>query len=254
MGSTAEDLISEELALEAVGVSGNTLQRFAEAGYLKTQSASDGKRQYFKSELSKVFGIKDFKLYDFQAARQERAADNLSVQASAPAEELAPEDSVESDGDSAELVLAEQNEIINNLQSAEMPTLEDAHIEDVILTPSFGEAGKASTDTGETRADERSSSAFIQLQQLEAEVTKLKAISELQEKLLELREQEISDLKSQRQWLQERVEKMEEKATRDQMLLLTETQILTKMISMRDSKSPIQKALGWLGLSKSNNQ
>ena len=70
----------------------------------------------------------------------------------------------------------------------------------------------------------------------------------LHEKLIELREQEIDSLKQERNWLRERIEKLEEKGDRDQLLLLSETQVLRQLLIPRQRTSPVRAALEWLGV------
>ena len=238
MGSTAEDLISEDLALEVVGVSGNTLQRFAEAGYLKTQKDPTGRQQYFKSELAKIFGIKDFKLYDFEAARQQKEAQTLGESVT---KEIQPESSLFSDN-----LIATSTEINQEQETAvTMQNSTSSGFAPFELV--YGE------QTSQAQEAIVLGNEVLQIEKLKVDVYKLTAVSELQDKLLEARESEIKDLKEQREWLQQRVERMEEKANRDQVLLLTETQILTKMISLRENKKgAIQKAIEWLGLASDN--
>lgn len=83
----------------------------------------------------------------------------------------------------------------------------------------------------------------------EREVVRLKSIVDLQEKLLDARDAEIADLHKQRDWLQARVERQEEKSDRDQLLLLSETQLLRQTLLHQQKRSSVFKgALEWLGL------
>lgn len=84
------------------------------------------------------------------------------------------------------------------------------------------------------------------------ELHRLTVLNEMYEKLLDRREQEIKDLYDQRAWLRERIEKLEEKAERDQLLLISETQLITKLVKQRQNESPVRKALTWLGVINDN--
>lgn len=75
-----------------------------------------------------------------------------------------------------------------------------------------------------------------------------KKLTELQEELLKKQDLEIEDLKKQRSWLQNRVEILEQKLDREQLLLLSQTQIVNQLIKKRKISSPIQKALAWFGV------
>lgn len=82
------------------------------------------------------------------------------------------------------------------------------------------------------------------------EVKRLQNILQLQEKILDMKDQQIRDLQTQRDWLQARVEKLEDKADRDQLLLLTETQTIRTLVNLnrQTRRSPVRLALEWLGV------
>jgi len=83
---------------------------------------------------------------------------------------------------------------------------------------------------------------------LEQEITKLRNIMNLQEKILELRDTEVADLKKERDWLRGRIEKLEEKADRDQLILLSEAQTVRRLLTAHiERKSPVRAALEWFG-------
>jgi len=84
---------------------------------------------------------------------------------------------------------------------------------------------------------------------LQAELQKLKSVVHLQERLLDLRESQIEDLKQQREWLRSRIERLEEKGDRDQLLLLSETQVIRKLVTNQEHKrTGLRAALEWLGV------
>jgi hypothetical protein len=81
------------------------------------------------------------------------------------------------------------------------------------------------------------------------ELARLKNLVSLQERILDMKDSEIKDLRSQRDWLKTRVEKLEEKGDRDQVLLLSETQALRQLIGLQQKKtSTLRSLLDWLGL------
>jgi hypothetical protein len=85
----------------------------------------------------------------------------------------------------------------------------------------------------------------------ELEIAQLKNVIELQEKLLDARDKELTDLRQQREWLQARIEKLEDKAERDQLLLLSETQMVRQLILQQQvgrKRSTLRLALDWLGI------
>lgn len=87
---------------------------------------------------------------------------------------------------------------------------------------------------------------------LAEEIQRLKNLVALQERILDMKESEVQDLRSQRDWLKTRVEKLEEKGDRDQVLLLSETQALRQLIGLQQKRpSAIRSLLEWLGLGNS---
>ena len=90
-------------------------------------------------------------------------------------------------------------------------------------------------------------------QSLPAEAAaRARTVFQVFERILELREREIEDLKGERDWLKRRIEKLEEKSDRDQIVLLSETQMLRRMVLAGAARrSSWQLALEWLGISAS---
>ena len=84
---------------------------------------------------------------------------------------------------------------------------------------------------------------------MEQELARLRNLSELQDRLLESREAELRELRSQRDWLKERLEALEEKSTRDQVLLLSSEQTVRQLIAINERRhSPVRATLEWFGL------
>jgi len=87
---------------------------------------------------------------------------------------------------------------------------------------------------------------------LTEEVQRLRNLVALQERILDMKESEVQDLRSQRDWLKARVEKLEEKGDRDQVLLLSETQAIRQLIGLQHKRpSALRNLLEWLGLGNS---
>lgn len=80
------------------------------------------------------------------------------------------------------------------------------------------------------------------------EIDKLWNVIRVQEKLLDARESEITDLRGQRDWLKARIERLEQKAERDQIVLLSETQTIRRLIHLQEPRKGVfQSFLDWLG-------
>lgn len=182
---------SLEEAINFVGVSEKTFNRFLSAGYFSPH-LSDGKEVFSADEIAKVFGVK--------------------------------------------------------LPEEKIPVLEKLQVSNEEISENV---------TEEITSEIKEELVFPEIQisaNLSNEVEKLKQINNLQEQLLDMKDKEIADLKEQRAWLQERYTKMEEKSERDQLLLISETQMLTKIIANQSKKSTWQRALTWLGLEEEEKQ
>lgn len=264
-----EQFVAESEAANAAGVSLNTLKRFAEAGYLKMELGSDGVQRYSQKDLSNVFGIKFESREPLQAQRL-----GVERQASAEANSSNRDDSetVEADGaiPPAEDTPFEDHDESNDAGMRSMEGAEPAsetargetHSDESTRAFSESSAGRTEPQTSvenqnalsndQTARSENigeQSSPSARNEEHAREVARLKNIIALQEKVLEMRDRQVSDLEEQRRWLRERIEKLEEKGDRDQLLLLAEAQTIRKMITNQESRrNTWRAALEWFGL------
>jgi hypothetical protein len=222
-----QDFISENEAMSLTGMSKTTLVRFAEAGYLQLETDSDGLRLFSKGELASLFGFRDvphrgkaLTERKIEKPQEQSVAKPVLVEISAEAAKLETEN----------LTLAEQ-------------------VEKIVIATTEGAQPQVAVDI-EAPIPPVSEFHGVSKDALEAELRRLRNIMELQERILDMKDQQLRDLKEQRDWLQQRVEKLEDKADRDQILLLTETQTIRNLIKMNQSqrRSPVRLALEWLGV------
>lgn len=97
--------------------------------------------------------------------------------------------------------------------------------------------------------DQAPAASSAERQRMEVEIERLKNLLAIQERMLDAKDDEISDLKNQRAWLRQRIEKLEEKSDRDQILLLSETQTIRSLLAYQESKkSTFKQFLEWLGV------
>jgi hypothetical protein len=222
------DYISETEAAHQAGVSVKTLRRFSDAGYLQVEIEPDGLRLYSQRELDEIFGAhRRGSTESFQSD-----SSNGSEDASLPREEAA-----------CEVVAPTHQEAPPPSQTCEAAVGEScATTEQINLEQKPAQRGAISDQSdGSTEAIDTSIYAI--------EVLKLRNVISLQEKLLDTKDAEIADLKGQRDWLRARIEKLEEKSDRDQILLLSETQTIRKLISLQEQRrSPMNRILEWLGI------
>lgn len=207
------DLISETEAAQLAGVSARTLLRFSESGYLTVQLTLEGNRSYSRGQLLEIFG--------------------------APSAATTPS--------------LEQASSIEPVGNKECSWVDPTPVTDLGERASLAPAEQASEEPQETAITESASVDEPRPQGggYNEEISRLKNLISMQERMLDSKDDEIADLRNQRTWLRERVEKLEEKSDRDQILLLSETQTIRQLIAVQESrKSIVQQVLEWIGVNK----
>ncbi len=271
------DQVTAEQAAQFAGVSINTLLRFAEAGYLNIDKNEDDVH-FYSADLEKLFQISiDRTKLNKQATTDKSSTLQVEVWStrepaptSAPVSiSPAPKDFSDTSGRD---ILAEQRaearqHSVSSQQRAAINIGQDDSIHETILTPSPAVdiyAISAATEpefifSAEEQPEEKQlsqptpgpGSTDITVESPDQKIFKLQRVIELQEKILDLKDKQIRDLKRQRKWLRDRIERLEDKANRDQLLLISETQAITRMLAHQmEKKSAITLALEWVGLKK----
>lgn len=258
-----ENYISESEAATVTGVGVTTLRRFAEAGYFKVETETDGLRLYATSELEKVFGSNS------------KVTSAPITEGAPPPKQFKPWEppprtlSPESNGTVSRAVTVEKITIPDSSASspspgfATQPTGEErqgppetgtgvshqsytTYPSEPRLTPPSPDSGTLQSSPSQQFNGHSRNQAVVE--GLDREVQKLKTVSEMHERLLCIREEEIRSLREEREWLRARIEKLEEKGSRDQLLLLSETQTIKALITIQEQRrSPVRQALEWLG-------
>jgi hypothetical protein len=212
-----KELISEKDAAKQAGVSAKTLTRFSEAGYLAVEIQNDGSRMYSASQINEIFGT-------FQA----------SPTGSAPTQP-APTGKVEMACKSTQTTFRPDADTASSYYTpvSPAPIAEKVVIQDDQVTPQQNSK---------------------ELETLHEELQRLRNLVNLQERILDMKDSELVDLRSQRDWLRTRVEKLEEKGDRDQVLLLSETQAIRQLIGLQNRpRSTMRNLLDWFGLGSSES-
>lgn len=249
-------LLSEEDSAKLTGISLGTLNRFADAGYLQVQCEKDGERYFSRAELDKLFGAPP-------KEREENVevVKDLSIRQSTTDKMAAVENSEDFDGafletSDGELDAAELN--VEEESSAKPVT----EVEELALSPVATPASELLEDvtdySEETEPVEVKANATTEKSAApgdqERTIITLQNVVNLQDRLLEEREANIASLQEQVQWLRQRVENFEQKADRDQLLLLSETQALARLITRDRKKSSVQHLLEWVGIKKKESE
>lgn len=209
--------ISISEACGFVGVSEETLLRFIETGYFPGSSVAQG---IDVGELEGIFGVRIPAQFirgsEAQMASSEAVNGASAQEATATA---AVEGSVE-------------GRVSGNRSETDRP---DEQTTSTSETDSAGETVVA-------REIGSSSEPFSSVPR--------RSLIEMYERLVSQLETELKALKSERDWLKTRIERHEEKSSRDQLLMLAETQTIKSLIAERSERSgsPLRAALEWLGL------
>jgi hypothetical protein len=245
--SSENNYLSQAEASALAGVSGATLLRFAEAGYFRTYE-QNGQTQFSRHEIFQVFGPA------IPASASSKSSGNSKIES--PQSESVKSQSSESFEASESLIAGNQMP-----SSFEAPPIFQNNSPlsrqiEKIIEPSTNLNSEDSYNTSDTTAvgtikvdnTEKTRDSEASNQNNEA----FKKVLQLQEDLLSQRESRIAELLKERDWLRSRLEKMEDKSDRDQMLLMVESQ---KVRTLIDKASPkpgiIRLALDWLGNSNS---
>ena len=223
MNQSAE-LLSEDQAAALARVSPSTLARYAEAGYFQVEQTS-GERLYSRRALSAVFGI---------TIPVDTESSTTSVR-----ENVIPFPTPTNRGDVAEnqstVAVSDAVEVPDALSECTSEPSPESPIED----PAPLEVGDLSIEASPTES--------------ESPVSDFTNIIKMHADILSRQEREIEDLRSERDWLRKRVENLEQKAERDQVLLMSEAQTVKQLILLQaQKKSTLRAALDWLGVTTPN--
>ncbi|MDZ4786380.1 MAG: hypothetical protein SGJ02_09930 [bacterium] len=234
-----QEYITESEAAKLCSISLNTLNRFVETGYLQVEKDSDGLRLFAKNELQRVFGIADATFQEIKS----KISPQFAFVGNGIAEPI-----IEQDFSTPQTVATPSTTPMVEITPLVEPEMEKSepkrpHLH--VVKPE--ENVKPEVKISEPVAIEREPIRSKEVETLEFEASKLKNIVGMLEKILDIRETEITSLKEQIKWLQERIEKMEDRSSREQLLLLAESETVRKLV-LQNRRSPIRAALEWLGL------
>lgn len=256
-----DDYLSDSESARICGVSINTLNRFISTGYLKVEHDHDGLRLFSKNQLKRVFGVNEAafnKVQPLRTVSQSNAALKVEPDTettpleSSPKEEpktphlkivspiespTAPITIVAAKDDSIEPTVTKQSE--EKVAASILPTTKSISDQGVVAELN------RQIDTLSLKINDLESELALK----NAEKSKFENVINLLEKMLDIRESEIDSLKRQQKWLEERVEKMEERSQREQLLLLAESETVRKLVIFQ-KRSPVRAALEWLGLAE----
>lgn len=206
-------------------MSTETIMRFVEADYIKVLEKNDNQIFVNANQACALFGVNPEKLQS--DLKVDNNYNNEEVKNKTESEDASSNKNLNKEDHNQE-----KHEINNNLKKEYTINVEKNEKE-------TDEKAEVENKTAETKekieADSKESNLF-------------KKITELQEELLKKQDLEIEDLRKQRKWLQTRVEVLEQKLDREQLLLLSQTQVVNQLIKKKKMISPFQKALAWFGV------
>ncbi len=237
-----QNYVSEGEACQLAGITSGTLSRFVEAGYLDVETENDGIRLYSVDELTKVFSL------------EPNSSEERNGESRPPMENgsIKKRPSRLSERVETRIIESEREEFSShgeNSSSEEEPIEEETKLSHNGSDRSYYSDLSSDQRSGFgswAKANQERSGA---VHPYEIELMKLQKVNEVNELIIKLREKEIEELKQERNWLRQRVERLEEKGERDQILLLSETQLMKQLlIQQKESRFSLKGALQWLGL------
>lgn len=245
-----DDYITDAESARICGVSVNTLNRFIETGYLKVEHDHDGLRLFSKNQLKRVFGVSDsafIKVHPIGAMPtfSGNAVPKVEVAAAPTPPPITPEPKV-AESPKPHLRVVDRDEEPAKVQPPPQVVPQATAVPTPEPTPQPAvQAKEVHVEQPVYSQPNYSAEKMF----LEAENNKLKNVVTLLEKMLDIRESEIESLNRQSRWLEERIERMEERSNREQILLLAESETVRKLVVLQH-RSPIRAALEWLGLAE----
>jgi hypothetical protein len=266
-----DDYVSENEAASLASVSVQTLRRFVEAGYLRGETDSDGLRLFSKNDVAGLFGVSRRDL-------DRRSSSDGKVGSPVIAIPPTPSPAAEKTVPSSESISQPTTPLnarveIERVETSKRSEVDRGSRSEVRIKREPTAIDAASNDQNgatvhETSAEVLDSTPTDPVTAAlatpstpptppespltpihEIELMKLRSAIELQERLLAMREDEGKALRAERDWLRTRIEKLEDKQDRDQLILLTETQMIRRLVSKPEPRrSGFRAALEWLGL------
>lgn len=205
------ELISEQQAATLAGVGVSTLNSFIDTGYLRVKETKENVRFFSSAELASLFNI-EIRL-DHQPVSKITDDNNTFGQPFIEASRQANIENIDTIIDSVE--------IIQHLESPQPPIAE--------ITPTNHNLNL----------------------DLQSEVTRQKRIIELQEEILKIREGQLADIKSENDWLKSRIEKLEARSDREQIIHMADIETIRKLVEDRKGKtSTFRQVLNWLNITQ----
>ncbi len=249
--SLSEKLLSAEESAARAGVSVETILMFERCGLLEPV-VSEGKKLYQELDIRTVF---------YSRLKQQEQAAGKSV--AGPPEE-APKANSTPEGDALSAAATtysdafasprpESLEALSGITSEELhpanPTTPPAAPEPLAERPARTDAAKRSDAVSQT--DSFGPESSLQTESPKTSVPESDPLLPSSNQLIEvnkgLREQ-IQVLRDERDWLRSRVENLENRSEREQMLLLSESETIRRLVTSPDRKRGFwQRALPWFG-------
>lgn len=235
-------------AAKFTGISVQTLLRFAELGYLRAEQGEAAEVAFRREELRQFFSGREERETDTDGDVERGGGESTLTSTS----ELTPgalasyELGRESEDYAADLsgktLSSDQRgakaQSINSLGFTELAAGTPESVEQAEGAQEIPPDNRASL-TIETSSN-RDGGAAPHLTE-----KALVDLIRLQEEILALKDKELADLREQRDWLKRRIECLEDQASRDQVLLLSGSKTIQKLV---EAQQPVPKRSGLRGL------
>ena len=256
MRANKDDFLDENTAAAASGLSIRTLQRFAETGYFQVRIGNDGARLYPKNELEKTLGCTlNISIGTDAAAPSPAIEPNKTIEvtlASTAPQKLEDDAVLQTEANQLNTAPAD----LKDPSKAQETGRPEKPLEPRSASESHREFVEQIPPLSPSSGEMASRLYLLQLerksQSLEEELSRQKSVNAMQDKLLDMKEKELDDLRAQRDWLKVRIQGLEDQSNRFQVLMLNEMQMTSKLVKIQlEKRSGISRALTWLGIGHS---
>ena len=234
---------AEELIAKGV-LTAKTLARYSESGYLKMLQGVDGENYYRRTDLAKLFGISTDTLVGVDKIPTRRLEEGHEPSHFSNSDSIEP-----SSNDSAIAGVEDESPILLESEGVTKESANHRISQRGELAQGELEAQVIAQEASPERSiHSEAAPNAMQLTQFIQENARLAQLVNMHQETIKERSQRVSELLDERAWLRERVEKLEEQLARTQVLMLSGNQTIQELVTRRERRSPLQRALGWFGL------